>query len=112
MRSVSLSSEYYPLVRPIPAQIARIHAAVGHLREAEAWARERGLSVDDDLTYVGEYEHITLARVLLARGTWVHDPRPIQQAIALLERLLVAAETGGRWRSVIEILDPASAGPA
>ena len=96
--------EYYPLVRPIPAQIARIHAAVGHLREAEAWARERGLSVDDDLTYVGEYEHITLARVLLARGTWVHDPRSIQQAIALLERLLVAAETGGRWRSVIEIL--------
>ena len=97
-------SEYYPLVRPIPAQIARIHAARGHLREAEAWVRERGLSVDDDLTYVGEYEHITLARVLLARGTWVHDPRSIQQAVALLERLLVAAETGGRWRSVIEIL--------
>ena len=66
--------------------------------------RERGLSVDDDLSYVGEYEHITLARVLLARGTRVHDPRSIQQAVALLERLLVAAETGGRWRSVIEIL--------
>ena len=29
---------------------------------------------------------------------------PIEQAMALLERLLVAAETGGRWRSVIEIL--------
>ena len=97
-------SEYYPLVRPIPAQIARIHAGRGHLRDAEAWVRERGLSVDDALTYVGEYEHITLARVLLARATRLHDPRSIQQAVALLERLLVAAETGGRWRSVVEIL--------
>ncbi len=76
----------------------------GRLREAGAWVRERGLSVDDDLSYVGEYEHITLARVLMAQGTRTHDPRRIQEAVALLERLLVAAETGGRWRSVIEIL--------
>ena len=97
-------SEYYPVTRPIPALAARIHAAHGRLREAEAWAGERGLSVDDDLDYVGEYEHITLARVLLAQGAWTHDPRPGRQAIALLERLLAAAETGGRWRTVIEIL--------
>ena len=68
-------SEYYPVTRPIPAQAARIHAAQGRLREAGAWVRERGLSVDDDLSYVGEYEHITLARVLLAQGTRTHDPR-------------------------------------
>ncbi len=97
-------SEYYPVVRPIQAQAARIHASRGRLREAEAWVRDRGLSVEDDLSYVGEFEHITLARVLLAQGTRTHDPRSIQQAISLLERLLVAAETGGRWRSVIEIL--------
>ena len=97
-------SEYYPVTRPLPAQAARIHAAQGRLREAGAWVRERGLSVDDDLSYVGEYEHITLARVLMAQGTRTHDRRPIQEARALLERLLVAAETGGRWRSVIEIL--------
>ncbi len=97
-------SEYYPVTRPIPAQAARIRAAQGRLREAGAWVRERGLSVDDDLSYVAEYEHITLARVLLAQGTRTHDPGPIEQAVALLERLLVAAETGGRWRSVIEIL--------
>ncbi len=97
-------SEYYPVIRPIPAQVARIHASHGRLREAGAWVRERGLSVDDDLSYVGEYEHISLARVLLAQGAWTHDPRPIQQAVGLLERLRVAAETGGRWRSVVEIL--------
>ena len=27
-----------------------------------------------------------------------------RKRVALLERLLIAAETGGRWRSVIEIL--------
>ena len=97
-------SEYYPVTRPLPAQAARIHAAQGRTREAGAWVRERGLSVDDDLSYVGEYEHITLARVLMAQGTRTHDPRRIQEAVALLERLLIAAETGGRWRSVIEIL--------
>ena len=36
--------------------------------EALDWAREQGLSVDDDLSYVREFEHITLARVLLARS--------------------------------------------
>ena len=97
-------SEYYPMIRPIPAQVARIHAARGRLREAGAWVRERGLSVDDDLSYVGEYEHITLARVLLAQGVRTHDPRPTQQAVELLDRLLVDAEAGGRWRSVVEIL--------
>ena len=97
-------SEYYPVTRPLPAQAARIHAAQGRLREAEAWVRQRGLSVEDDLSYVGEYEHITLARVLMAQGTRTHDPGRIQEAIALLDRLLVAAETGGRWRSVVEIL--------
>ena len=83
-------SEYYPLTRPIPAQAARIRAGQGRLREASAWVRERGLSVDDDLTYVGEYEHITLARVLLAQGARTHDPRRIEGATALLERV--------RWR--------------
>jgi LuxR family maltose regulon positive regulatory protein len=96
--------EYYPLTRPIPAQAARIHATQGRMREAGAWVRERGLSVDDDLSYVGEYEHITFARVLIAQGTRTHDLRRTQEAVALLERLLIAAETGGRWRSVIEIL--------
>jgi LuxR family maltose regulon positive regulatory protein len=97
-------SEYYPLTRPIAAQAARIHAAQGRLREAEDWARERGLSVEDELTYVREYEHITLARVLLAKGTRTHDAQSREVATGLLNRLLVAAETGGRWRSVVEIL--------
>ena len=83
-------SEYYPIIRPLPAQAARIHAAGGRLREAGAWVTERGISVEGDLSYVAEYEHITLARVLLAEGAWTYDPRPIQEAVALL-----AAVVGG-----------------
>ena len=72
--------------------------------EALGWARERGLSFDDDLSYLREFEHITLARVLLAGYTAERAERSIQEATRLLERLLQAAEAGQRTGSVIEIL--------
>ena len=83
---------------------ARLRVARGELGEALGWARERGLSVADDLSYLCEFEHITLARVLLARYTAERAERPIQEATRLLERLLRAAEKGRRTGSVIEIL--------
>jgi LuxR family maltose regulon positive regulatory protein len=86
-----------PNVRPIAASKARILVRQGRTGEALDWAREHGLSVADDLSYVHEYEHITLARVLLASGSAV-------QASGLLDRLLQAAEHGGRAGSMIEIL--------
>ncbi|MEO7295260.1 MAG: LuxR C-terminal-related transcriptional regulator [Candidatus Limnocylindria bacterium] len=97
-------SEYFPVVRPIHALTARIYAAQGRLAEATDWVREHGLSVEDDLSYVREYEHITLARVLMARSRHTHDQRSMRDAMALLQRLLEAAEEGRRQRSVIEIL--------
>jgi LuxR family maltose regulon positive regulatory protein len=89
---------------PIDALKARVYLRQGRLSEALAWVRERGLSVDDDLTYLGEFEHITLARILIAQHQ--NDPATgsIHEAIALLERLLQAAEAGRRMGSVIEIL--------
>ena len=59
--------DFFPNVRPVPALRARVWIAQGRLGEALGWAREQGLSVDDDLSYLREFEHITLARVLLAR---------------------------------------------
>ena len=59
--------DFFPNVRPVPALKARVWIAQGRLGEALGWAREQGLSVDDDLSYLREFEHITLARVLLAR---------------------------------------------
>jgi len=96
--------DFFPNVRPVPALRARVRVAQGELGEALGWARERGLSVDDDLSYLRECEHITLARVLLARYTAEHAERPIREATRLLERLLRAAEEGQRTGSVIEIL--------
>jgi LuxR family maltose regulon positive regulatory protein len=96
--------DFFPNVRPVPALRARVQVAQGELGEALGWARERDLSVADDLSYLREFEHITLARVLLARYTDEHAEHPIQEATRLLERLLRAAEEGQRTGSVIEIL--------
>jgi LuxR family maltose regulon positive regulatory protein len=83
---------------------ARIWVAQGRLTEAFRWAHERSLSVDDDLSYLREFEHITLARVLIARYKSDQVNDYIREAVELLERLLKAAEKGGRLSSVIELL--------
>jgi LuxR family maltose regulon positive regulatory protein len=92
--------DFFPNVRPVPALKARVWIAQGRLGEALGWAREQGLSVDDDLSYLREFEHITLARMLV--GERVEDS--LHQATRLLERLLLAAEEGERTGRVIEIL--------
>jgi LuxR family maltose regulon positive regulatory protein len=93
-----------PEARPLAALRARIWARQGRLAEALDWARERGLSVDDDLSYLSEFDHVTLARVLIAQHESERVDSAIHDAASLLERLLHAAEGGGRIGSVIEIL--------
>jgi LuxR family maltose regulon positive regulatory protein len=97
-------SDFLPNVRPVPAWRARVWVALGRLREALGWAREQGLSATDDLSYLREFEHITLARVLLAQHEAERAERFVHEATGLLERLLVEAEEGERVGSVIEIL--------
>ena len=97
-------SDFFPNVRPVPAWRARVWVEQGALGEALGWARERGLSVDDDLSYLREFEHITLVRVLLAQPRAERAEGSIDEATQLLDRLLQAAEEGGRTGSVIEIL--------
>src|SRR5215475_12062840 len=97
-------SDFFPNVRPVPAVTARIWIIQGRLGEALGWAREQGLSADDDLSYLREFEHITLARLLLARYQDERVESRAQAAAQLLERLLLAAESGGRTGRVIEIL--------
>ena len=92
--------DFFPNVRPVPALKARVWIAQGRLGEALGWAHEQGLSADDDLSYLREFEHITLARMLLARS----QGEPVHEVTRLLERLLLAAEGGGRTGHVIEIL--------
>ncbi len=92
-----------PDVRPLAALKARVWVAQGHLSEALSWVHEQGLSVDDEPSYLREFEHITLARVLIAESLRDHSERTMPEAMHLLDRLQQAAEAGGRMGSVIEI---------
>jgi LuxR family maltose regulon positive regulatory protein len=96
--------DFSPNVRPIAALKARVWLAQGRLGDALDWAREQDLSPHDDLSYLREFEHITLARLLLARYQRDREERSVDEALALLDRLLRAAEQGERTGSVIEIL--------
>lgn len=93
-------SEPVPDLRPLTALKTRVWLRQNKLTQARGWVSERGLSVNDELSYLQEFEHITLARVLFAQS----NRQSIDQALELLERLLQAAEAGGRTGSVIEIL--------
>lgn len=93
-----------PDSRPISALKARIWLLQGRLIEAQRWVREQGLSVDDDQGYLREFEHITLARILIAQYQNDRMDGSIHEAMQFLDRLLQAAEEGGRMGSVIELL--------
>ena len=87
-----------PDTRPIAAVRARIYLRQG--KPALDWVKQRGISVQDDLSFLYEFEHITLARILLVEA----GSNPSPDALHLLSRLLVAAESGRRIGSIIEIL--------
>ncbi|MBN1259378.1 MAG: helix-turn-helix transcriptional regulator, partial [Anaerolineae bacterium] len=89
---------------PIAALRVRIWLEQGRMAEALAWVQEQGLSVDDDLSYLHEFEHLTLARVRLARYPSAPDVASLHETLDFLDRLLQAADAGNRLRSVIEIL--------
>jgi LuxR family maltose regulon positive regulatory protein len=96
--------DFFPDVRPVAAMRARSYLSSGDTGAALAWARERGLSAQDDLSYGREFEHVTLARILLeAHRAERSEPR-LQDAARLLHRLLAGAEAGGRTGTVIEVL--------
>jgi len=93
-----------PIIRPIAALKTRIRIAQDKIAEALDWVLTRDLSVDDDISYLHEFEHMTLVRVLIAQEKRGLVDGSIHDAKGLLERLLQAAEEGGRKGSVIEIL--------
>ncbi|CUR58537.1 ATP-dependent transcriptional regulator, MalT-like, LuxR family [metagenome] len=95
--------DYSPNVQPIHAARARVLVARGDVAGARAWALQHRVSVDDELSYLREYEHVTLARLLLAEHAATGEETSLRAAGALLARLLSAAEAGGRAGSVIEL---------
>lgn len=94
------NTDFSPSVRPVSAMKARIAVELGDLDTGARWAADNGLGPDDDLVYVREFEHLTLARILLASGS----SDDIERAAGLLRRLLAAADGANRAGSAIEIL--------
>lgn len=96
------AADMFPNVRPVAATRARILVAQGRLDEAARWRWDAGVGPDDAPSFMREYEHITLARLLLAEdlkgggGTGA-------RALPVLRRLLEAAQVGRRNGSIIEL---------
>ena len=109
LESVSEAEQHYrrgffPEARPIAGMRARLRVLQNRLPDAQAWLHEQGVSAESELTYLDEFGHITLARMLIARHRQDQMSRPLDEAERLLIRLLAAAESGGRMGSVNEIL--------
>jgi LuxR family maltose regulon positive regulatory protein len=90
-------ADFSPVVTPIPALKARLWIAQGRVSQAWDWARTAQVSTDDDVAYVDQFEHSTLARLLLA------DDR-VDEVLALTERLVRTAETGGWVGAALDAL--------
>lgn len=93
-----------PNTRPIEARKVRIYLKQGRLSKTSAWVREQGFSGDEALRYMREYEHLTLARVLLAEYQNKRTESVMVEILSLLERLLRGAEAQNRMGSMLEIL--------
>jgi LuxR family maltose regulon positive regulatory protein len=84
-----------PVTRSVAAMKARIAIANGDVATATRWANEYALSDDDGLSFIREYDYLTLARLLIAQAE-------LPRAIRLLERINTHARAGGRLGSVVE----------
>jgi LuxR family maltose regulon positive regulatory protein len=101
-----------PDLRPVAALKARVYIRQGNLLAATAWVAASGVTATDTLSYRREFEHMTLARVLLAKLTRSviaryrreHVISDQHDVLDLLTRLRAAAEAGGRIGSQIEAL--------
>lgn len=100
----------YPNIRPIPAMRARAHIAANDLQAAQRWARDHHVHLDDDVTFLGEYDRLTLVRLCLAcahpparsrRGIGGEQPS-LAHVLDVLKRLGTAAE-GSRAGTVLEV---------
>ena len=91
---------FYPDIRPIAAVRARVYIAQGDLAAADEWAHHHNVTTTDELSYLREYDHLTLVRLLLARHRRSNGPgdpgagdlSPLDDALALLDRLHADAE--------------------
>lgn len=93
-----------PDAQSISALKARIWIKQGKFGKATDWAGRIGLSPDDNICFLREFEHITLAKILIAQYQNNKVDDSIKAVQTLLDHLQKAAEEGRRNKSLIEIL--------
>jgi LuxR family maltose regulon positive regulatory protein len=105
---------FYPALRPLAAEKARVQLASGDLDAALRWEADSGVDLGDQPEFAREYEHLTLARTHLALHRQGEAPaaRGVagsarQADLAGVEALLVRLETSaaadGRYGSLLEV---------
>ncbi len=93
---------FFPDVHPIPAALARLRIAQGRLEDAWEWAHQHHVTSAGELTYLAEFNHLTLARLLIAQHRTDGRTAHLDEAIGLLERVEAGAQRGGRGGSVVD----------
>ncbi len=95
---------FFPEVRPIPAQRARLRIAQGRLADARDWTSDRALTLEDEPAHLGEFDQLTLARLVLAehRGVAGAGADALEALHRMLDALVAAARTGNRQESVVD----------
>jgi len=94
---------FFPDVRPILAQQARLRITQGQLKDAWRWARDHRVTQVDDPSYLDEFAQLTLVRLLLAQHYADGDSGHLKDASRRLDRLVPDATSGGRDGSLLEI---------
>ncbi|WP_411374207.1 LuxR C-terminal-related transcriptional regulator [Arthrobacter sp. MPF02] len=94
---------FFPEVRPVPAIKARLQLRHGDLSAAARWAQLCGIDAAGGGTYLQEFNHLTLVRLLIARQRTGADTLAANAALDLLGRLSAGAAETGRFGSLAEI---------
>jgi LuxR family maltose regulon positive regulatory protein len=82
----------------------RLWIAQGNLKAIDTWIRKSGLSIDDELTFLRDIEHIILARALVALGQAQSESRYLDNALTLLTQLQDMTLAAGWVGKAIEVL--------
>src|SRR3954471_1812507 len=87
---------FFPDLRPIPALRARVRIAQGRLDDARAWAREQHVRLDGEPSYLGAFDRLTLARLLVA------EHRGDAPVLEVLDVLVSTAEARGQIGNALD----------
>jgi LuxR family maltose regulon positive regulatory protein len=94
---------FFPDVRPIPAQRARVWTAAGRHGDAWGWVRDHGVRETQGPGFLDEYDQLTLVRLLLAQHRTDPDQDLLDESTTRLDQLVPGAANGGRDGSLVEI---------